>query len=365
MSAGDKSGGRATQRITHVARRWVGLAVQPIGTLALALAIGVALVILIGQDPISAYRNLVFGSFDSVEHFGNLLSAATPILIAGLGVVVSFRAGIFNVGGDGQIYVGAILAAAVGFTFVQVPGPLLIIAMLVVGALAGAVWSGIAGVLKAYLEVDEVVATIMLNYIAMLLTQYLVTNPWRDPATSAPSSPPVAPQARWGLILAPSTAHFGLVLALILVVAVWFLMFRTEWGIRLRAVGTNRSFAEAIGVNPRVVMVEAMLVAGALAGIAGADEVLGVEHRFYQGFDANYGFLGLVVALLGRLNPLGMTIMAFLYAALLNGAAVMQINTNVPYPLVSILAGIVVVLLTSERSPIRWAGLVRAARHLA
>jgi simple sugar transport system permease protein len=322
--------------------------IQPAITVALSLAVGFVVVALVSNDPFGAYGSFLFGSFGSAQRFANLLGTATPLIIVGMSVVVSFRAGVFNVGGDGQLYLGALVGAIVGFTLVDVPGVLLIAVVLVAAALAGAVWSGLAGALKAYLGVDEVVTTIMLNFIAILFTDWMVANPIRDPTIGAPSSRAVATQAQLGPLVSGSTLTVGILVALAIVVVTWALLFRTTWGADVRAVGTSPDFAAAVGVRVRRKVVGAMLVAGAFAGIAGAVQVLAVTHRFYQNFSASSGLIGLTVALLGRLNPWGTLATALLYATLLNGAAIMELDTQVPRPLVDVLAGMIVLLMTAE-----------------
>ncbi len=322
--------------------------VQPIVTIGLALLLGLVVVIAIGGDPIAAYSNFLFGSFANTVNFGNLLAKSTPLLFTGLGVVVAFRAGLFNIGGEGQMYVGAFFGAVVGFTLTGLPGPILVLCIIVVAAIVGGLLSALPGWLKAYFAVDEVVTSLLLNYVAILFTEYLVLNPFKDVTAGGPATVKIATKAWLPVIVPDSTATVGLLIALVMVVATWFLLFRTVWGANMRAVGTNRRFAETMGINVKRTIVQAMFVSGALAGIGGAIEVMGVEHRFYQGFSPGFGFLGLTVALLAKLNPWGTLAMALLYAGLLNGAAVMQINTSVPYPLVNLLAGIVVLIMTAQ-----------------
>ena len=325
--------------------------VRPVVTVAAALIVGLLVILSIGGDPVAAYSNFLGGSFQSPTDFGNMLAKATPLITMGLCVVVAFRAGMFNIGGEGQMYLGAFWGAIAGLTFVNLPGPLLIVVVVLVAAFVGGLWAALAGLLKAVWEVDEVVSTLLLNYVAMLATDFLVNNPFKDASAGAPMTTYVGTQAWLPQFMASSSVTWGLPLALLAATIAWFIMFRTTWGADARVAGTNRRFAQSMGVNVRSSMVQAMFLSGALAGVGGAIEVLGVEHRFYQGFSPGFGFLGLTCALLGRLNPWGTVAMALFYAMLLNGAAVMQNNTTVPYPLVNILEGIIVVLMTSQSLP--------------
>lgn len=338
-------------RLAGALRSIAGAVVQPAITIIFALLMGVFVVVAIGQDPVAAYHAFLFGSFDNALDFGNLLAKATPLISTGICVMIAFRGGAFNVGGEGQMYLGAFWGAVAGLTFVDLPGPLLILVVIIVAAIAGGLWAAIAGVLKARWEVDEVVSTLLLNYVAMLLTQYLVDNQFKDVTAGAPMTTYIASQAWLPRILPPSAVTIGLLIALVIAVGAWFLMFRTVWGANVRSAGTNRRFAQAMGINVRRTLIQTMFISGAVAGIGGAIEVMGVEHRFYQGFSPGFGFLGLTAALLGRLNPWGTLAMAFLYAALLNGAAIMQIQTPVPNPLVNILSGIIVIVMTAQARP--------------
>jgi simple sugar transport system permease protein len=338
-------------RLAGALRSIAGAVVQPAITIIFALLMGVFVVVAIGQDPVAAYHAFLFGSFDNALDFGNLLAKATPLISTGICVMIAFRGGAFNVGGEGQMYLGAFWGAVAGLTFVDLPGPLLILVVIIVAAIAGGLWAAIAGVLKARWEVDEVVSTLLLNYVAMLLTQYLVDNVFKDVTAGAPMTTYIASQAWLPRILPPSAVTIGLLIALVIAVGAWFLMFRTVWGANVRSAGTNRRFAQAMGINVRRTLIQTMFISGAVAGIGGAIEVMGVEHRFYQGFSPGFGFLGLTAALLGRLNPWGTLAMAFLYAALLNGAAIMQIQTPVPNPLVNILSGIIVIVMTAQARP--------------
>lgn len=338
-------------RLEAGARTVADAVVQPILTIVFALAIGLVVILAIGQDPIAAYHAFLFGSFDNALDFGNLLAKATPLISTAICVVIAFRGGAFNIGGEGQMYLGAFWGAVAGFTFIGLPGPLLIVAVIVVAGIAGGLWAAIAGALKAFWEVDEVVSTLLMNYIAMLITQYFVDNQFYDSTAGGPMTTYVAKQAWLPQLLPPSAVTIGLLIALVVALLSWFVMFRTVWGAKVRSVGTNKRFAQAMGVDVKRVLIQTMFISGAVAGIGGAIEVMGVEHRFYQGFSPGFGFLGLTAALLGRLNPWGTLAMAFVYAALLNGAAIMQIQTPVPNPLVNVLEGIIVVVMTARARP--------------
>lgn len=321
---------------------------QPLLAIAISLALGVVIIVAIGERVGPSYGSFLLGSFTSPVNFGNMLATATPLILTGLAVAVSFQAGAFNIGAEGQLYLGAFWAAWAGFTFIHLPGLVLVPLCLLVGACAGAAWGFLPGWMKASLGINEVVSTLLLNYVAMLVTEYLVNNPFKDPRAGAPVTVPLAPQANLGHVLPPSSAHDGILIALAIVVLVALVLGRTVWGQSLRFVGMNPRFAEYEGIPVRRTLITAMMFSGAIAGVAGAVQVLGINHRFIQGFSPDFGFTGITVALLGRVNPWGTAVAAVFYAILTNGAAIMQQQTTVPYPLVSVLQGILVLFVTAE-----------------
>jgi simple sugar transport system permease protein len=318
----------------------------PVAAVVAVLAAGFLLVVAISSDPILAYRDLLLANFDSAANFALFVNRMTPLLLIGLGVVFSFRAGVFNVGGEGQLYLGAIAATAAALAAPNAPGPLALIVAIAAGVGAGAVWGWIPGVLKVRLDVNEVVSTLMLNFVALLTTEYLVTNPLRDPTAYGAVSFVIPTNAQLPEFPGLPGATSGALLALIIVPVAWLLLFRTEWGANLRAAGANLRFAETVGVAAGRQITLAMLISGGLAGLAGAIYALGVGHRFEQNFSPGFGLIGLTVALLARLHPVGALATSAFYALILNGAAYMQIDTDVPRSLVGLLTGFLVLLMT-------------------
>ncbi len=320
----------------------------PTLAIAAAMALGFLLVLAVSDDPILAYRDLLLANFDSATNFALFVNRVMPLLLIALGVVFSFRAGVFNVGGEGQLYVGAIAATAAALSAPDLPGPLPAICAVAAGIAAGALWGWIPGVLKVRLGLDEVVSTLMLNFIAILLTEYLVTNPLRDPTAYGAVSRMIPARAWLPDIPHLPGATSGALAALLLALVAWAVLFRNEWGAELRAAGLNPRFAETVGIEAGRTVVLAMLVSGGLAGLAGAFYVLGIGHRFEQNFSPGFGLVGLTVALLARVHPLGAVATAAFYALILNGAAYMQIDTDVPRSLVNLIAGLLVLLMTAR-----------------
>ncbi|WP_079127666.1 ABC transporter permease [Streptomyces sp. TP-A0874] len=321
---------------------------KPLLAAGLTLAFGFLIVVLVSDQPLLAYEQLLLANFSTPAAIGSLLTRTSFLLMIALGIVFAFRAGVFNVGGEGQLYVGAVSAAAVGLALPDLPGVVLILLCLAAGVLAGAFLGWIPAELKVRFGVDEVVTTLMLNFIAMLLTSYLVAKPLRDPQAYGATSKMLPEQAALPGVPGLQGANIGLLIALVLVPLAWLVLFRTTWGADLRASGTNQRFAETVGVRAHREIVRAMLLSGGLAGLAGAVYVLGTGHRFEQNFSPEFGLIALTVALLARLHPVGVLLASLFYAVMLNGAAYMQIATDVPRSLVSLLTGLLVLFMTVE-----------------
>jgi general nucleoside transport system permease protein len=326
----------------------LGAAAALLGPPLAVLAGGFGLVLAISSDPVLAYRDLLFANFHSASNFALFVNRTTPLLLIGLSVVLSFRAGVFNVGGEGQLYLGAMAATVAALASGGAPGPVGLILAAAAGAAIGALYALVPAQLKVRLGVNEVVSTLMLNFIALLLTQYLVTHPLRDPVAYGAVSFMLAKSEWLPEIPGLPGATSGALIAIVLAPLTWLLLYRTTWGAELRAAGTNLRFAEAVGIDAGRRVLEAMALSGAVAGLAGALYVLGVGHRFEQNFSPGFGLIGLTVALLARLNPLGVLATAAFYALVLNGAAYMQIDTDVPRSLVGLLTGFLVLFMTAR-----------------
>jgi len=339
-------------------RRWELLAnLTPVAAVLLALLIGGVMLALLGSNPWTAYKALFVGAFGSMNAIADTIVKATPLLFVGLGICISFRGGVLNIGGEGQLVVGAISATVIALSFPHWPGWLLILVSLLIGTVAGAVWGGIAGFLKAYFNVNEILSTIMLNYIAVFGMNYLLRGPMMDPLQIKLGSfipqtarlPHVADLPR----LIPTRLHLGAAIAVLLAILVYIFLWRTTIGFRIRVVGKNLRAAVGAGINVKRYMVLSLLLAGALAGLGGAVEVLGLHHRMFTdgtafGFTGSAGFNGIVAALFGQLHPLGAIPASFLLGALLTGANKMQRVVQVPSALVVALNGLIVLLVVGS-----------------
>lgn len=326
---------------------------QPLIAVVVALLIGLVVIAALGDDPIVSYHSFLLGSFQSLNNFSGMVAQATPLLLIAVSVYVSFRAGVINIGAEGQLYIGAFLGAYVALQLKGVPGPLLILLCFVGGALGGALWALIPGLLDAYLGVEILVSTLMFNYIGMSVTAYFVDGPLRDPTAGTASTRMIPNSAALPTILGFGGANVGIFVGLISVVVMGLVIKRSKWGLQARFVGENRSFARYLGVNVRQKVIQIVIISGALAGIAGVVESLGTQLRFNQTFSPGYGFIGLTVALLGRLNPAGIVIAAVLYGVLEQGSTLMQLDTGVPLSLVNVLEGVIIILTTATALGIR------------
>ncbi len=327
-----------------------------IATLA-ALAVGAVILLILGINPLQAYSALWEGAFGSGNALAETLVKATPLLFVALGICISFRGDVINIGGEGQMIVGAILATWVGLTFTSLPGWLVIILAMLAGFLGGGIWGGIPGFLKAYFNVNEILSTVMMNAIAVQLMNFLLRGPMIDPAQALLASK-IPQTARLLEIfrlarLSPTRLHLGALIAVILAVLVYILLWRTVLGYRIRAVGQNPHASRYAGINVKRYIVLSLLLSGAFAGLAGAVQVYGVNYRMItdgsaSGFTGNAGFNGIVAALFGQLHPLWSIPASILFGALLVGANSMQRVVQVPSALVIALNGLVVVFVVSS-----------------
>lgn len=308
--------------------------------------------------PLAAYAALLEGAFGSVNGIIQTVVSATPLILAGLAVGIGFKAGLFNIGAQGQFLMGAVTAAAVGAYLADSSGLLAIPAALLAGLLAGAVWGLIPGALKAYTGAHEVVTTIMLNYIALQTVAYLVQGPLRATGASFARTPSVG-NAELPILLGRN-GHLGIAFAAVAVPVAWWLLYRTTVGFEVRTVGANPDAARYAGMRPRLVIVLTMAFCGMLAGIAGAGEILGITGYMPAGYSTNVGFDGITVALLGRANPVGILFAGLLLGAMRAGSGLMQIQAGVPVQMVDVLQGVILLFLAAE-VVVRYIFRVRAA----
>lgn len=321
-----------------------------LGTL-LALAVGALILLIFGENPVTAYGALLKGALGSKRTIAETMLSTTPLLLGGLAVAVGFRCGLFNMGVEGQIVLGGLLPAYLGYA-VSLPWYLHLPLVLASGILAGAVWGAIPGYLKARYRIHEVITTIMLNYIAFAIGGYMVAvgGPMKAVGESLPASPKILETARLPRLLEGTRLTGGIFIALAVAVLVWIFLFKTRLGFKLRAVGLNPDAADNAGISPQRFTVLAMVLSGALGGLAGAVEVLGVHYRFFENFSPGYGWDAIAVALLGLLHPAGVTAAAFLLGALRSGSVAMQAVAQISKDVVLVLTSLIIFFTAMNQS---------------
>ncbi len=320
--------------------------IMPVVAVIFGLIMGAVFMIIIGKDPIQAYSVLWNSSFGSFRGFYDTLVNTTPLIFTGLAVAFAFRTGLFNIGGEGQILVAYTATAWIGYVL-GLPWFLHIPLALLVGVIAGGLWGGFAGYLKAALGVHEVITTIMMNYIALYLTGYLIGGPLMAEG-QIPATPKILNSAMLWRIPG-SNLHLGFFLALIGAGFIYYILWKTTIGYEVRAVGLNDNGASYGGINVAGNMVLAMFISGALAGLAGSVQVMGLQHRAYQPFGFfGYGFTGIAVALLGKNHPGGVVLGALLFGILAKGANQMQSIAQVPKEVIQIIQAIIIFFVAAE-----------------
>ncbi|MGX7100495.1 ABC transporter permease [Globicatella sanguinis] len=314
----------------------------------LALIIGYVIIHLSGYDANDAYVQLINGSLGNTRQFMNTLFAATPILLTSLATLMSFRAGLYNMGSEGQLYLGGFAAAYVGFTFNGLPFYIHIFLCILAGMLIGMTYSMFSGILRAYLNVDEMVSTLMMNYVAVLLTTWLASYPFRAPGSSNPQTVNINETAIIPRITNSSQLHYGIFIAIIVFIIIYLIFKHTKLGYNIDSIGKNPNFSKFIGINVERNIIIIMGISGILSGLAGTLEILGTHKKFVSGFGANYGWTGLTVALLGGLNPIGAFWGSIIFGILKTGGSTMEIITGVPRSIISILEGLIVLFITVD-----------------
>ena len=339
----------------------------PVGSLLLALGIGGILILPTGENPLTVYQAMLAGAIGTGDAFAETLVKMTPLLLAGLGVAVAFQMQLWNIGAEGQLYMGAVAAAGTALFLVPGwPAPALIAAMVVAGMLGGGLWAGIPGSLRAFLGANEIITSLMLNYVAILFADYLVHGPWRDPLSFGFPGTPMLPDAAWLPNWETTRVHLGLVFGLLAALIVWVVLRRTRWGYEINVTGANSAVARYAGMPTKRTIILIMFVSGALAGLAGMSEVAGIGHQLQRNLSPGYGYTAIIVAWMGRLHPAGIIAVAFLLAALLVGGDQIQMTMGLPAAIAPMLQGIILFCLLGgdvlTRYRLRWGPAMPTAR---
>lgn len=325
-------------KLAHSPLKFIGGALAAAGKAYLALFEGAI------YDPNLAHPNF----FDGFYPLSETLVSAAPLILTGLSVALAFRAGLFNIGAQGQFIFGAIGASVVGFK-TTMPIGIHVIAAIVIAMVFAGLWGGIVGLLKAKTGAHEVIVTIMLNYVATYFLLWLLsTTPFLRKGRQDPIAPPVKESARLPHLAGPNLrVNLGIIIALAAAAGVWWLLNRSTWGFRFRAVGANAAAAKTAGISVPLVTTMVMTIAGALAGLGGAVQILGSEYALTAGAGGSFGFDAITVALLGRANPIGTVFAALLFGGLRAGGLTMQANTDTPIDLILVIQALVVLFIAA------------------
>jgi ABC-type uncharacterized transport system permease subunit len=320
-----------------------------LGALALSLFICGIIIAVIGFNPFEAYYMMLEGAFGSIREVANTLANSIPLIFTGLAVAVASKAGLLNIGAEGQLYIGAMCGTLIALYLPVSNSIVMVVAILLASMIGGTVWGGIPGILKAKFKTNEVLVAIMLNYIAMLFTSYLVIHPLREPGATVNQTAMIPEAARLWKIVPRTQLTTALLMALVAVVLVWFLYERTVLGFKLRAVGDNANASRANGITPGRYVFYAMMLSGAIASLAGTTEVIGKYYRFRESFSTDLGFTGIAVAVLARDNPFAIILTAILFGGLNTGALHMGRMTGISGNMSNVIQSIIILIVAAPR----------------
>lgn len=358
--------------------------ITPLIAVLFALLVGAIVIMLIGEDPIFVYKTLFSNAIGNRDGWGNVLFRATPLIFTGLAVAFAFRCGLFNIGGEGQMYIGTFLATWVGFTFTNLPAFILLPLCILTAAAGGALWAAVPGILKAKIGVHEVIVTIMMNWIASSLTFFLVLK-FKAPPTEAmatagvkqmiPHTREIAEAARLPRLYpilqslnidfpAYNQVNVSFFIAIGVAILAYYILWKTNLGYEIRAVGYNPLAAEYGGISVAKNIILAMMISGAFAGLVGTNEVMGFKYRWRQELFTGLGFNGIAVALLGKNHPLGVVLAAILFGILNYGGALVNIYTagRIPRELIMVLQAVIVIFVVISDEVVK--RLIRQRRKL-
>ncbi|MEM2913812.1 MAG: ABC transporter permease [Candidatus Bathyarchaeia archaeon] len=319
---------------TKKSRIFIDISLQIISIL---MALGVAGIVLFiyGFDPRAAFLTILMGAFGSSYGITATLLKMTPLLLTGLGIALTFKCGLTNLGAEGQLYMGALITGWLGLTLIDFSSLILLPLIIIMSFLVGALWAIIPGILKAKLDVNEIIVTFMMNFIAIYLTRYVVLGPLKNKLyPMEPQTDFIVPSAELPRI-SGTRIHLGVFIGIIFILVVYLIVQKTSLGFKIKAIGANLDAASYAGINVPITIIVSMAVSGGLAGLAGMGEVAGLHHRLMDGISPGYGYLAIAVALLGRNHPLGVLLSSFLFGVLLVGSdemrRIMQVPTGIIY----------------------------------
>ena len=339
--------------------RWV-LALIPIMAVVATLLVTAIPILLVGGDIWKSYYHLFNGALGTRYNFLETLVKASPLILTGLAVAFAFRAKFWNIGAEGQLLCGAITAAYIGAFLTELPDFAYLPLMITFGFMAGGLWACIPALLKTRLKVDDVVSTLLLNYVMLHIMGALLFGPLQQSGSSWPRSPGIVTAAKFPVLMARSRLHIGFIIALVAVLIIWFINKKTVFGYQAKTVGVNIKAANYGGINTTTVLIKTALISGGLAGLAGVGEVCGIQYALLMDISPGYGYTGIVIAMLGNLHPIGVALAAFFFSIINVGAQTMSRMTDIPTYIVGVMEGtalivmLIFLLLTEYR--VKWAG---------
>ncbi len=317
----------------------------PILSVLMALSVGAVFILMAGANPLDAYENLFYGAFGNTLYITETMVKTAPLLLAGLGATIAFKSNVWNIGLEGQLYAGALVVTWLGLTFTEMPATLLLPLVILGGFMGGVLCGAIPGVLKAKFGINEIITTLMMNSILIYFVAYLVENPWLDRVTGYPQSPLITSSARLPILIPGTRFHAGILLAFLCVLLLYILLQKSILGYKIRAIGVNPNAARCGGIPTARYFLIAMIISSGLAGLAGMGQVSGIGYRMRGDISPGYGYTAIVVALVGRLHPVGVALTALFFGALSNGSEMMHRVTGIPVALVEVTQALVLLFL--------------------
>jgi general nucleoside transport system permease protein len=332
-------------------------------SVSFGIVICLCLAAVLGENPFYVLKVLIVGAFGSLTNIGYTLFYTTPLIFTGLSVALAFHGGLFNIGAEGQLYMGALFLAAVGILAPDLPPGVAPVVGIGAALLGGGIWGSLAGWLKSYRGSHEVIVTIMLNFISYSICGFAIMNIFKNPNSQNPETYPIGAAYHlggFGEISTSSPLNLSFILACLAALAVWILLFKTKWGYELRLTGHRPETARRAGIPVRLRLMQAMCLSGALAGLVGVNEIMGFSHKFRDQFSAGYGFIGIAVALLGRNRPAGVLGAALLFGALQKGSLDLELDTEkITRDMAGVMQAFIILFVASESY---WVKLYESSR---
>lgn len=311
----------------------------PVVSILISFLAGAILIAGIGGNPGEAFSFLLKGAFGTKANFGETIVKSVPLIFTGLAATFAYKCGVFNLGAEGQFAMGAVASIWVSTSLTGISGIPLLVISLIAGVLAGGLWGCIPGILKITRGLNEMIVSIMLNYIAILFMGYLYSSPLREGSVPQTAAVPV----KLPRIMEGTRLHAGIIFAIVLALLLYYFLFHTAAGFKLRAVGLNQTAARYNGYSVKKIMLVSFIISGAIAGLGGSVELHGTQFRLMAGFGDGYGFDGVAIALIGQLNPIGTVLVAYLFAVLRTGATTMQAGSGMPTSVIDIIQALIIV----------------------